>query len=170
MASTDRHKSKQIHVWISEELYDQARELVDMGDLFVSMAELIRRGMQHVVDEYSGYSEMVREEIAAKHGPNDMGAWLYTGTCYVRVNARWQARYGPTKIGYMIDDINDNPMPHTELEAKYGTTIEIVDKAVFDSMYSTSSARRTTPSSTMSTTFDDAYKDTWAYKQEHGLL
>lgn len=165
----DRHKSFKIQVWVPHELYDLCKELVDYGEMFDSMSDLVRRGMQYMADEHSGYAEMVREEIANKYGPSDMGGWIYTGTCYVRVNARWMARYGNDKMGYMIEDINDNPMPHAALEDKYGTDIEIVDTAQWNILYG--KGNRTKPSSTSgSGSWEDSVKETWAYKQEHGLL
>jgi len=151
----DRHKaSKQIRVWVSEELYDQCKELVDSG-VVASMSELVRKGMQMAFDEDSGYLDLVRENAARAYTEDQMTGFMNTGTAYISVNARWFAMHGTGSYGYLCDDINDDPTLNIKaLEDKYGTPIVVGDKT----------------SNTPTVDEHDGYRNTYAYRLEHDLL
>lgn len=156
MTSTHRDGTFNIkvQVWFDRVLYDQAKELIETG-AYLSMAELVRDGAQMAIDKNSGYLDTVNEEIVSKYREDELMATRIKidGTLIgIKLNARWFAKYGAYKLIPLIDDLAI-PGPISAIEEKYGTTIELYDL-----------------NQPEDGVVDDGYKETHAYKYEHGLL
>lgn len=145
--------TKKTQVWMEEHIYEICVGLVEMG-LYRSLAELMRDGMNMVIEKSSGYEEARQEEAASMFSPDAMVQTKIKidGTLMrMRVNARWWHLYAANQLKNLIDDLHI-PQPLSAIEEKYGTRIELYNmhEAIV--------------------TDEDAYKETHAYKQEHGLL
>lgn len=149
---------RQVHVWIEDMLYDNAKALVDAG-VYRSMSELVRDGINMALDKNAGYEEERRQEVISKFGPTDMMETRIKidGTIMrLRIYARWWHLGGNNQIESLTHDLHypENTIPM--LEEKYGTKIELFNM------------HQVIPDK------DDDYmaglKETYAYKVEHGLI
>lgn len=114
-------KSRQIHAYVTEELYDDIQGLVGNGG-FMSMAEIVRHALQKLLeDENLGKSS---EPSDIDTSDDELSNYIWTGSYYVRVGDRWLKKYN-LKLGELLEDLMNSPMRHDELEAKWKTRIEI---------------------------------------------
>jgi Arc/MetJ-type ribon-helix-helix transcriptional regulator len=67
-----------IHCYAPQWLYDQCLELVNTG-AYSSMSELIRHGMERMLDENSGYVDQVRQEWIGDDASKVHIGWTHDG-------------------------------------------------------------------------------------------
>lgn len=155
--AVDYHKTKKLQVWVERQLYDMCKELVDNGLVYKSMSELVRDGMQMAFDKNSGYMDTLREEVFSKYREDDMAETRcrIDGTLMrLRVSARWLKLEATNNLGALVEDLHDPTLSTEAIGKKYGTRIELYNM------------HQTLPTDS---DYGDAYKQTNAYKIEHGL-
>lgn len=156
----DYRDTKQVHIWIDRTLYDMCKDLVDNGLVYKSMSELVRDGMQMAYDMHSGYNNVLYAEIDSKYSPDQMTETRckIDGTLMrLRVNARWMAKHGTNNLVSLIDDLHDPMLSLTTIGNRYGTKIELYNM------------HERAPDDPVGSDIGEGYKDTYAYKLEHGL-
>lgn len=150
----DRHKdSRQLHIWVDGYIYDACVELVNTK-VYRSISELVRDGIDMAIDKASGYIDARNKEIVERYGEHELMETRIKidGTLMrMRIYARWWHMHADTMLIPLIEDLHI-PQALSIIEEKYGTKIELysMHEPVVD--------------------YGDEYKETYAYKVEHGLI